>query len=89
MSKELKTTVVSYEDFTSIDFEPPSTFFYKNALGEMIFIHTSKREVAQDYVDEVTGVKGKYRVVASKIQKGNGRELTCTGVATKKGQKKY
>lgn len=74
MTKEIKITVVSFEEFTDIEFTPPSIFYYKNALGDLVFIHTSKRQVAQDYVDEVTGVKGKYKVIASKLQKEKSKQ---------------
>lgn len=86
--KELKITVVSFEEFGDIDFVPPSTFFYKNAMGDFTFIHTSSRLKAQEYVDEVTGVKNKYLVIASKLQKtkvkNESGELSCRGTATRK-----
>jgi len=87
-TKEMKITVVSFESFTDIDFVPPSTFFYKNAMGDFTFIHTSSRLKAQEYVDEITGVKNKYLVIASKLQKTKTKSesgsYTCTGVATRK-----
>lgn len=92
MSKELKVTVVSFEEFTDIDFTPPSTFYYKNALGDLVFLHTSSRQVAQDYVDNTTGIKGKYKVIASKLQKTKSKqengEVSVRGVATRKGQQR-
>lgn len=88
--KELKITVVSYEDFTSIDFIPPSTWFFCNAMGEYIFIHTSKRSVAQDWIDEYSGVKGKYKAIPTKDQKTKSKlesnGYTCTGTHTRRGQ---
>lgn len=93
MSKEMKITKITYEEMESLEFQPPSTFYFKNALGEFIFIHTSKRQVAQDYVDELTGVKGKYVVIASKLQKTKSKqengEVSVRGVGTRKGQRKY
>lgn len=82
--KELKITIVSYEEFTDIDFSPPSTWFFCNALGEYIFIHTSKRNVAQEWVDEYSGVKGKYRVIPTRDQKTKSRMESggCSVVAT-------
>lgn len=92
MSKEMKITKVTYEEMEDIDFLPPSTFYFKNALGEFIFLHTSKRQVAQDYVDELTGVKGKYVVVASKLQKTKSKQengsVSVRGKQFTKGQKR-
>jgi len=85
-----KTTVVSFEQFSNYEFIPPATFFIQNALGEYIFIHTSKRATAQEWVDEEYG-KHRYTVKASKLQKG--KELgensrPAYGTATRKGQKR-
>jgi len=82
----LKTTVVTFEQYTALDFNPPATFFIMNALGEYIFIHTRERLKAQTWVDEHYG-KGQYTVKASKLQRGKG-DVTCRGSQTKRGQKK-
>lgn len=87
MDSKVKTTVVSFSVFSAYDFIPPATWFIKNAVGDYIFIHTRDRATAQSWVDEHYG-KGRYTVNASKMQKGNG-DVTCRGVATRKGQKKY
>ena len=88
---KVKTTVVSFEQFSAWDFLPPATFFIKNALGEFIYIHTRERAKAQAWVDDNYG-KGRYTVNASKIQKGKALgedSRPAFGVATRKGQKKY
>jgi hypothetical protein len=88
---EQKITVVDFEQFTDIDFYPPATFFIQNAMGEYIFIHTSHRAVAQAWVNETYG-KGRYSVKASKTQPTKSKlesgGLSCTGTATRKGQKR-
>lgn len=81
--KELKITIVSYEQFTDIEFLPPSSFFFKDALGQMIFLHSSKREVCQEWIDEHYG-KNKYKAIASKTQKGNGN-VNASGTNSRKG----
>lgn len=90
---EVKTTVVSYEEFTDISFTDPATFYFKDALGNRHYIHTSKREVAQQVADEFTGVKNKYKVIASKDQKNKSKqengEVSVRGTHCRKGQKKY
>lgn len=86
-----RVTKVSFEEFSGIDFMPPATFFIQNAMGEYIFIHTSKRNIAQEWVDENYG-KGRYTVKASKLQATKSKlesgGLSCTGTATRRGQKK-
>lgn len=86
-----KITVVTYEQFTSYEFIPPATFYIQNALGEYVFIHTSKRALAQDWVNTEYG-KGRYTVKASKIQATKSRQesggLSATGTATRRGQRK-
>ena len=89
MSKQ-KITTVSFDEFSNYEFIPPATFFIQNAMGEYIFIHTAKRAIAQEWVDENYG-KGRYTVKASKLQKG--KELgegskPAFGTATRRGQKK-
>lgn len=90
MSKQ-KITVIDFETFSGLDFIPPATFFIQNAMGEYVFIHTAKRQVAQDWVDEEYG-KGRYTVKASKLQATKSKlesgGLSCTGTATRRGQKK-
>lgn len=90
MSKQ-KITVIDFETFSALDFIPPATFFIQNAMGEYVFIHTAKRQVAQDWVDEEYG-KGRYTVKASKLQATKSKlesgGLSCTGTATRRGQKK-
>lgn len=85
-----RITVVSYEEFSAWEFNPPATWFIKDASGSYIFIHTSQRAKAQAWIDEEYG-KGRYTVNASKIQKG--KELgegskPAFGVATRRGQKR-
>lgn len=90
MSKQ-KITVIDFSTFSGLDFIPPATFFIQNAMGEYVFIHTAKRQVAQDWVDEEYG-KGRYTVKASKLQATKSKlesgGLSCTGTATRRGQKK-
>lgn len=87
----VRTTTVTFEEFSDYEFIPPATWFIQNALGEYIFIHTSQRPVAQSWVDENYG-KGRYTVKASKIQatksKQEGGGLSCTGTSTRRGQKR-
>lgn len=85
-----RITVVGFEEFSNYEFIPPATFFVQNAVGHYIFIHTAKRSVAQEWVDNEYG-KGRYTVKASKLQKG--KELgehskPAFGTATRKGQKR-
>ena len=69
MSKEVEVTVVEYDEYTQYDFQDISTFYFKDAVGNRHYIHTSKRSVAQEVADEYSGVKGKYVVIATRTQK--------------------
>lgn len=64
--KELETILVTYEQFCDIDFVPKYPFYFKTATGDLIFIKTRSRQEAQDYCDEWTGQKGKYKIIAAK-----------------------
>lgn len=83
---KMKITDVTFDQFTEIDFVPPSTFFIRGATGDYYFIHTSKRALAQEWVDENFG-KGRYTVVASKLQKTKSKQegggYSCNGTATR------
>lgn len=90
--KEIRKTIVTYEQYTDYEFIDPATFFIVDAMQNYVYYHTSKREVAQKAVDEEYG-KGRYSVKASKLQKlkskleSGGQSVYAT--ATTKGQKKY
>lgn len=71
--KELKVTEVSFEDFTAIDFVPPSSFYFKTALGTLLFISTLDRNLAQAWCDEYSGVKGKYKIIVTRDVKTKSR----------------
>ena len=83
---ETKITTVTFKEFSAFDFQPPATFFIRNASGDYIFIHTRDRAKAQAWVDENYG-KGRYTVNASKMQKTKG-DLTVRGTQTRRGQKR-
>lgn len=80
---KVKVTQVSFDEFTDIDFIPPSSFYCTDALQNYTFIHCQKRDKAQQIVDEIYG-KGKYLIKAAKLQKGSG-EVTCRGTNSAKG----
>ena len=71
--KELKVTEVSFEDFTAIDFVPPSSFYFKTALGTLLFISTLDRNLAQAWCDEYSGLKGKYKIIVTRDVKTKSR----------------
>lgn len=83
----MKVTDVTFEEFTEYEFIVPSTFFIRDATGDYKFFHTSSRAKAQAFVDVEYG-KGRYTVVASKLQKTKPKNesgaLSCTGTATRK-----
>lgn len=62
----MKTTTISYDEFTAPDYEDVATYYIKTALGDFMYIHTKSRKAAQEFVDSEYG-KGKYTVRASKM----------------------
>lgn len=90
--KELKVTTVSYQDFTAYDYICQAAFYFKDALGQIHMLHSSKREECQAWVDLNYPPKGKYKVIASKVQNTKSKlesgNLSCTGTSTRRGQKR-
>ena len=90
--KELKVTTVTYEDFTAYDYICQAAFYFKDALGQIHMLHSSKREECQAWVDLNYPPKGKYKVIASREQKTKSRqesgEYSAVGSSTRRGQKK-
>lgn len=76
--KELKVTTVSFEDFTAYDYICQAAFYFKDALGNIHMLHSSKREECQLWVDENYPPKGKYKVIPTKLQKQT-KEFTARG----------
>ena len=68
MAKEIRKTVVTYQQYTEYDFIDPATFFIVDAMQQYVYYHTSKRADAQEAVDNDYG-KGRYTIKASKLQK--------------------
>lgn len=91
MPKEIKISVVSYEEYTQYEYVDVATFFIVDAMQNYVYFHTSKREEAQRVCDERYG-KGKYTVKASKIQKTKSKLesglCSAYGTSTRRGQRK-
>lgn len=89
--KPMVTVTVGFNDFSSWDFIPPGSYYIRDANGDYIFMKTSDRKAAQEYVDKEYG-KGKYSVIPAKNEKTVSRlesgGLSCTGTSTRRGQQK-
>ena len=72
MSK-CKTTVVTFEEFSDIDYRPPSNYYIREASGNFIYFHTRSRETAQEWCDIIYS-KGFYKVNAAKTGKAPEKE---------------
>lgn len=88
MSKEIEYVVVSYEQFTDYEFNPPATFYVMSATQDYYFFKTSDRAKAQARCDDLFG-PNRYTVKASKNQSTKSRqengEVSCRGVNSRKG----
>lgn len=85
-TEEIKETIVSYNDFTAWGFNPPALFYFRNAMGDYVFLHTQSRAKAQAHIDAVWGTK--YTAQRSKLENSAGKQLTATGTQTRRGQNK-
>lgn len=67
MTKEIKTSIITYEQFSEWNFIPVALFYVRMATGDFLYIHTSNRQEAQKVVDNELGV-GRYTVNASRLE---------------------
>lgn len=85
---EIKITVVeaheieNYDEEEGFSFQHPSKYYFVNASGQYVYVHTRDRQKVVDYIKEEYG--GKYTVRTAKQSKGSG-EYTCTGSNSRKG----
>tara|TARA_R110000744_G_C19371770_1_gene563129 strand:- start:11044 stop:11328 length:285 start_codon:yes stop_codon:yes gene_type:complete len=82
--KEIKTSIVEYNDSTDEDFHPPAKWHIVNSLGQLVFIHVRTRESAQKYVDEEYG-KGFFTVKTLSLDKSGSGEYSAVGSNTRRG----
>lgn len=88
MTKEIKVTVVEaseieqYNDGEGFIFKHPSKYYFVNAMGQYIYIHTRDMKVAVEYIKE--NYDGRY-VVRTAKQSAGGGDYTCTGSNSRKG----
>jgi hypothetical protein len=61
--KQIEVVVVSYSEYQDPEFVFPSKFMFRNELGQYVFIKTSKRAIAEQFVAETTNNLFKIREV--------------------------
>jgi len=87
--KEIEAVTISYEDFIAYDHLPIGNYYFKNAMGEIIYLKTSSAQLAQEWIDNYSGVKGKYKAIPSKTFKGKSRRedggYSASGSNTRRG----
>ena len=90
--KQIETVVVTYEQFSDWEFNPPGSYFIRISTGDFIFYKTADRLKAQVQIDLDFPPKGKYTAIPVKISKTKSKlesgDLSCRGTATMRGQKK-
>lgn len=89
MSKQFKVTVVDAansevwdDEFEGFVFNILANFYFLNAMGEIVWLHTRSRSEALNYIKE--HYDGKYALRTARDSKSNGN-LTCSGVNSRKG----
>lgn len=83
--KEVSTVVVDFNESLLPDFVAPSAFFYRDALGNKVFIKVSSKKKAVEYVISEYGYE-KYKVVSEKQEKTGGN-LSCRGAVNSASRK--
>lgn len=56
----------TFSEATELDFTPPTLWYVRDALDNIVFIKSRDRRKAQEIINSVYGV-GKYRVASSKL----------------------
>jgi len=56
--KVIETVVVTLEQYHSPEFLYPSKWAFRNAMGDLVFIKTSRRDVALRYIED--NFQGRY-----------------------------
>lgn len=79
--KEIRTTEITYDEFTSPEFKSPSRYYIKSVFN-YVFIHVRTREQAQEYVDNEYG-KSFYIVRSFGLEKGNNKRLESCGLTAR------
>jgi hypothetical protein len=70
MTKQLRTTLVTFEQFSDLDFNHPAVYYIKLATGDFLYFHTNDRKLVKEYIDKE--YDGKYTIRASKMIKPKG-----------------
>ena len=70
MTKEIKTTLVTYEQFSDLDFTDPADYYIRLATGEYLYVHTKNRKIAQEFIDKEYG--SHYTIRTGKMTKPKG-----------------
>mgnify|MGYP007054562031 CR=1 FL=1 len=88
MSKEIKVTVVeaseieNYDEDGGFTFKHPAKYYFVNAMGQYVYIHTREMKVAVEYIKE--NYDGRYVVRTAKESKSDSN-YTCTGTTSRRG----
>ncbi len=79
--KEIRTTEITYDEFSGPEFKSPCRFYIKSVFN-YVFIHVKTRELAQQWVDENYS-KGFYLVRSFGLEKGNNKRLESCGLTAR------
>ena len=84
LTKEMKVTVVPFNETLDEYFKPPSKWFFVCATGDHIYLHTKLRSDAVAYIRE--DWQGKYQVRCAKADKSSGTESAVGRINSKSRQ---
>ena len=89
--EDIKISVITSEEYSAWDFIPPASHYFRNAVGNYIYIHTRCIKKAQEWIDNsehFRSVPRKYHAIPSK-QRAGAKNVNVRGTQTRRGQKKY
>ena len=81
--KDMKISVVSYQQTQEEDFKAPAKWYFVSATGDWVFIHCRNRKDAISYVNSQWN--GKYNIRCSTQDKGSG-EISAKGYMNSKSR---
>lgn len=86
--KPIESILVTYEEFSEWEFQPPGSYFCRVASGDYYFYKTSSRQKAQEQIDIDFPPKGKYSAIPVKTSKTKSKlengGYSCTGTQNRR-----
>lgn len=63
----MRTTLVTFEQFSDLGFKDPSTYYIRLATGDYLYLHSNDRKKVVEYIEQEYGKQ--YAIRTSKMIK--------------------